>query len=308
MKVRPYHPADLDAVMAVMQAAAMADHTRLLSADTFVGTWALHSPDPAHIRYDESAVAMLPDGTLAGFAWWAVSTHNTIALEGWVHPVLRRRKVGTALLNAIEDYAAAYCRGKVTLTGRGFAEIPGVEALFLKQGYAHIRTFDTMSTRLPGKVFRSEPPPGVTLRAFDRSALDVLVDLDNIIFQDHWGAKQRTASVWEHDMIRARPHDPALWVLAWAGDDIVGECLCHANHQGVPNDGWVSIVGVLREYRGRGLGRALLASGLQRLQDKGFDSASLNVDADNQAAINLYRSLGMDVTRQRLHFSKTLVV
>jgi mycothiol synthase len=306
MSVRPYRPADLEAVMTVIQAAAREDHTRLLSAETFLSSWKLHVPDPEHIRYDESAVVTLADGTVAGFAWWAVSAQHTITLEGWVYPAYRRRKAGTALLNAVEDYAAAYCSGKVIITARGFADIPGLAALFQQHGYTHVRTFNTMSTRLQGKTFRSDLPPGVTLRAFERSSLDMLVDVDNTIFRDHWGAKQRTTPVWEHDMIRSRPHDPALWVLAWADEQIVGECLCHANHLGDPNDGWISIIGVLRDYRGQGLGRVLLANGLQRLQDKGFDTASLNVDADNRAAINLYRSLGLDITRQRLHFSKTI--
>jgi mycothiol synthase len=107
-------------------------------------------------------------------------------------------------------------------------------------------------------------------------------------------------------MVERRPHDPKLWTIAWAGDRVIGECLCHTSMVGGPNDGWVSIVGVQREWRGRGLGRALLARGLQKLQEVGFETASLNVDAENSAAINLYRSLGMDVLRTRLHFAKTI--
>jgi ribosomal protein S18 acetylase RimI-like enzyme len=54
------------------------------------------------------------------------------------------------------------------------------------------------------------------------------------------------------------------------------------------------------------LGRAVLARGLKELQKAGYDHAGLSVDSENNAAINLYRGLEMNVTRERLFFHKSL--
>lgn len=56
--------------------------------------------------------------------------------------------------------------------------------------------------------------------------------------------------------------------------------------------GEVYVIGVAPEAAGAGLGRALLSAGLERLRQRGCLAASLYVEADNRAALALYRSLG----------------
>jgi len=51
-------------------------------------------------------------------------------------------------------------------------------------------------------------------------------------------------------------------------------------------------VGVHPKYQGLGLGRQLVSAGLARLAERGIRTASLYVEADNIAAVNLYRSFG----------------
>lgn len=311
MIIRPYRPTDLEAVIALIAAAARQDGTRPISREAFERTWLAYSPSPDQINYEASAVVTERSGAVQGFAWWAVEGspepgNVKMRLEGWVAPLWRRRGVGTALLTAFESYTRENVRGPVRLMGRGFADIPGLEALFRLKGFTLVRTFYFMRGPLQGGVFTAEVPAGVTLRAFTDGDLDQLVDADNLIFQDHWGAKYRTVDRFRLQLIENIPHNPRLWVLAWAGDQLVGECLCHASVSDKPNEGNIAHLGVLREYRGRGLGRALLAAGMQRLANLGFDSATLAVDAENTPAVHLYRSLGMDVARERLHFEKII--
>ena len=65
------------------------------------------------------------------------------------------------------------------------------------------------------------------------------------------------------------------------------------------------VVGVHPDAAGRGLGRALLLAGMERLRDRGCTSVTLYVEAHNTPAVNLYRSLGftdhtVDVQYRRL--------
>jgi mycothiol synthase len=311
MIIRSYRPTDLDAVIDLIAAAAKQDRTRPLTPEAFERTWAGYAPTPDQVTYEESAVVTERSGALQGFAWWAVESAAEadgvkLRLEGWVAPIWRRRGVGTALLTAFDAYARENVRGVARLLGRGFADVPGLEALFRLKGFTLARTFYTMRGPLQGRVFTADIPAGVTLRAFSTGDLDQLVDADNAIFQDHWGAKFRSVERFRLQLIETIPHNPRLWVLAWANDKLVGECLCHAGVGEPPNEGNIAHLGVMREYRGRGLGRALLAAGMQRLADLGFDHATLAVDAENPHAVNLYRSLGMDVIRERLHFEKII--
>jgi mycothiol synthase len=56
--------------------------------------------------------------------------------------------------------------------------------------------------------------------------------------------------------------------------------------------GEIYVIGVAPEAAGRGLGRALITAGLARLRERGCTAAELYVEADNTAAVGLYRSLG----------------
>ncbi len=299
---RPYHPADFQAVLNLMNAAAEVDRTQRTSDQALRAVLTPLSPRDS---FAETALILSPEGALAGFAWWQQVGPRLLRLEGWVHPGCRRKGIGTALLDAAEAYARKM-GGGVSLAGRAYEDIPGVEALFLHKKYKLTRRFFMMSTRLEGKTYKVDVPPGVSLRSFNREDLESLVEADNEIFSEHWGSHARSVESWKRDMIDTRPHDPSLWIVAWAGENIVGECLCHLSRQGGAKDAWISTVGIRREWRGRGLGRAVLAYGLEKLRATGFETASLHVDSENISAVNLYRSLEMDVVRTRLHFAKTL--
>jgi mycothiol synthase len=58
------------------------------------------------------------------------------------------------------------------------------------------------------------------------------------------------------------------------------------------DEGEIYVIGVDASQAGRGLGRTLMRAGLERLRERGCSAATLYVEADNIAAVHLYRSLG----------------
>jgi ribosomal protein S18 acetylase RimI-like enzyme len=80
----------------------------------------------------------------------------------------------------------------------------------------------------------------------------------------------------------------ATWLIAH-GDAFI------ATIQGVSERGGIGAiqnVGVIPEYRGRGLGRTLVLKALHAFRDAGLALGRLEVTADNAAAVGLYRRLG----------------
>lgn len=53
-------------------------------------------------------------------------------------------------------------------------------------------------------------------------------------------------------------------------------------------------ISILKEYWGLGLGRALALACIQCAREAGYDQLELNVVADNERALSLYRSLGFE--------------
>lgn len=92
------------------------------------------------------------------------------------------------------------------------------------------------------------------------------------------------------ELIRAKPGfmPTATWLIA----DSHG---CCATVQGVREEnsvGGIQNLGVLPEYRGRGLGRMLLLKALHGFRQSGLKRARLEVSARNRPAVRLYHDIG----------------
>jgi len=91
----------------------------------------------------------------------------------------------------------------------------------------------------------------------------------------------------------------ATWMVAfqpevsWPADDC-------GTIQGISRSGGIGAiqnVGVVPEHRGLGLGRAIVLKALEGFWQDGLNFATLEVTADNEVAVDLYRSLGFRVAR-----------
>jgi ribosomal protein S18 acetylase RimI-like enzyme len=77
-------------------------------------------------------------------------------------------------------------------------------------------------------------------------------------------------------------------LVAVAGDEPVGLLHLEPNRHGFAELGML----VAREWRGRGVGSALLAAAIERARADGYHKLSLEVFPHNEAGVALYRKFG----------------
>ena len=87
--------------------------------------------------------------------------------------------------------------------------------------------------------------------------------------------------------------DPALWKVAWEGNEIAGGvlgCVDRAeNEQYNRQRGYTEDIWVRRPWRRRGLARSLLVQSIQMFAEMGMQETALGVDVQNpHGALRLY--------------------
>jgi len=96
----------------------------------------------------------------------------------------------------------------------------------------------------------------------------------------------------EQEMSGAPGLEPADLFFAVSGEVVAGTAWARRARHGPERMGYVHMVAVASEHRGRGLGRALVVSVLRRLREVGVAGAMLETDDVRLPAIRLYLALG----------------
>jgi ribosomal protein S18 acetylase RimI-like enzyme len=93
--------------------------------------------------------------------------------------------------------------------------------------------------------------------------------------------------------------NPRLSFVASAGDELIGTILC--GHDG--RRGLVHHLVVSPDHRRRGVGAALLKSGLEALRGAGIGKCHLLVFRSNAAGLSFWRSVGAEERKSLTLFS-----
>jgi mycothiol synthase len=91
------------------------------------------------------------------------------------------------------------------------------------------------------------------------------------------------------------------------GDAMIGYCWLKVEAASIDSGttGELYVVGVDPDRQGEGLGRRLVAAGLDRLDSRGIRTASLYVEGDNDPALALYRSVGFEEFAVDVQYSQS---
>ena len=286
----------------------------IIDADAIRNEWVSPNFDPDK----DIRLVFAPNGQMAGYV--EVWTTSPVPVHPWVwgrvDPAYEDMGVGTYLMQWAEQRALdalPRVSGELRFAPRvgTMREAHKPKKLFEDMGYKHIRSSYHMLIEMNAPVPEAVFPEGITLRPY-RPGIDIAAVYQAVedSFQDHFGfvpepleeGLKRFQHFWE-----AEGFDPSLLFVAVDGDQVAGINLCRPHAYDDAEMGWVGTLGVLRPWRKRGLGLALLRHSFNEFYRRGKRKVGLGVDAQNlTGALHLYESAGMHVQQAYDLYEKEL--
>lgn len=223
-----------------------------------------------------------------------------------VAPEHTGRTIGTRLTRwaverARERTASAPAGTRVSVFASARSNNTAAATLLGNEGFTYVRSFFHMQIEMEGPPPAPVWPEGIAVRTMtageDERTVYRAVDE---AFRDHWGhtdtPEEEGFAEWRHFLVEHPAFDPALVFLAGdAGGEMAGCAVCFLPAQ-EGEAGYIWQLGVLRPWRKRGLGRALLLHAFDAFRQRGIARVALGVDAESPTgATRLYESAGMQV-------------
>lgn len=302
-KIRPARREDLDAVVATINAALRANiGVNFFSTNELGREWNMPGFDLAN----DSRLVTAPDGQVVGYydVFDLDEPHVRLYGFGFEHPDYAGKGIAQALVHWGEQRARlsismAPAQARVVFIAQTMSVDQKMQEIYRQAGFDLIRHSLRMVIELDQEIPAPEWPAGIAPRPFvlgrdDEATVRAISDA----FADHWGYVEhpfenelaRYRHMWEND----KEFDPGLYFLASDGDRVAGISLCHSKVEEDPQMGWVGTLGVLRPWRRKGLGLALLRHSFLEFKRRGKARVGLGVDAQSlTGATGLYEKAGM---------------
>jgi mycothiol synthase len=223
-------------------------------------------------------------------------------------PLSEDDDVRTALFAWLEERARERAAGRDGALLRFFlwAQDEPERRLLERAGYRLIRHSYRMRIDFEGEPPEPEWPAGTQVRTVGDEDMEAVYETHQETFEDSWEHTRDSYDEWRH-WLHGEGFDPSLWFLAEADREPAGVSLCRLYDGVEPGLGWVSVLGVRRPWRRRGLGRALLLHSFHELGRRGCRAVGLGVDAESLTGANrLYENAGMRVVRRSDFYEKSL--
>lgn len=278
--------ADIAEVSALLSAAAAADGHKPLGEHKWLDL--VHGGRTGFAGF---VARSRPGARLVGYAQLSQG-HQTWGVEVVVAPDHRDAEsaVGTDLLREALREVGRQGGGHVHLWVP--KPTPATDAMAAACGMAQGRDLLQLRVPLPLAGPRPDPLPTRPFRPGHDEEAWLLVN--NRAFASH-----PEQGGWTLETLRERERepwfDPEGFLLHERDGRLAGSCWTKVHADTVPPLGEIYVIGVDPEFHGHGLGRGLVVAGLDHLAGRGLATGMLYVDADNEPALGLYRSLGFTV-------------
>jgi mycothiol synthase len=315
--MREYREEDIPGIVELVRARAKAYGTDLLGADQVRRR--MQGPEGA-----EGRPAIVVTGPrIGGVAEGGLLGAGSVDIEGseesgeysyvlrfWGHPAAIEAGVETAiaerLLERIREKEAGSDASGVSDV-RVYASyregMAGRKELYERLGMTFARQFLRMERSLDEPIDEPAKVGGVTIRPYRRPEDNVgACAAYNDSFSDHWDHHEEPQELWDTTIAEPSRRPDLSWLAEVDGEPgkFGGFCLCviheDSNRERGVREGWIELLGTIREWRGKGLGRSLLLHGLRSLKSDGLDTALLMVDSESPTGANLlYEKVGFRV-------------
>ena len=296
--IRNFRPADLASYVRLM---AEIDEADRLGKATSVEHTRERLGQPGYYPGEDLFLAEM-DGLLVGYAEIVRELEiGRVIIDGAVHPAHRGRGLGGRLLGAAVDQSRKL--------GADVVQIPIAQGMtasrsFIEnKGFVPVRRHWQMSlTRYGGAAL--QVARGFELCHFVPGDEEGLCALQNLAFAGSWGFHPNTAEEIRYMVNTSCCHPEGILLITenrrmiaycWTMDDPVEK-----------EKGYIRMMGVDPDCRGRGLGRAILLAGIEFLMVRGMGEIELSVDSRNTAAKRLYESAGFKRKGTTLWYQRKL--
>lgn len=279
---RPYAPADLPALTALVQNAWVPrrPQTTLHVGDLY---WRMREPG-----YEDHLRVWKQGGAVIAFGEWA-EDQNGCDLDFQVHPA----HFADDTRDRILAWAEAESAGRPLQTYAAETDT-GLIARLERTGYGRREHWTNYHARsLDSAPDVPQPPTGYVVRHLTGAG-----EIEARVQGHRAGWQTEKMTVAKYERLMGTPgYRPALDIVVVAPDgSFAATCNCWLDeHSGA---GLFEPVSTAPAHRRKGLGRVLISFGLSQLWSLGAKTAWVGSDSGSPAATGLYESCGLSVVRR----------
>ena len=204
-----------------------------------------------------------------------------------VHPDMRRRGIGSAL----RDWAVDRVRALGGAYASQTIDDRRTDVVSALQAAGYTPRFTSWVLRMDHPVPpKPVPPDGITLRAFRPADETELLAMFEEAFSEFEDRPPSSAGTWRAMTTRREGFRNEDMIVAVDGERIVGGAFLIRSAGSI----WVDKFAVHRDYRHRGIARAMLAAAFARSHELGSSFTELNTDS-RTGALSFYERIGMRI-------------
>ncbi|MFC2078018.1 GNAT family N-acetyltransferase [Candidatus Bipolaricaulota bacterium] len=260
------------------------------------------------------------EGQVAGYGrtWWEDEKKGDRVYNLFTNMAPDWRGVGIrrAMLRWLETRACEVSDGNPTdgaelLQSWASENEHDAKGLLESEGYEIVRWEYEMVRSLADTIQPAPLPEGIEVRPVTDADADTIFAAAAEAFADHWGV----TSWFDADSLKewreGPTWNPALWKIAWDGDQVVGTVLNFVdekeNAEYERRRGYTEAICVLKPWRGLGVAKALITESMKMHKEMGMTETAHGVDTQNPTgALQLYEGLGYRPRKTHFTFRKPL--
>lgn len=264
-----------------------------------------HELSTYYVPIDErTLLARDASQNLAGYATVYMRRAEAEEVRAYVNVLVAIERRGRGLEEAMAEWAIAAATEALSGVPAErryvctwlYTKQKDAAARFAERGFTPVRHWWEMECSLVDPV-ETRSGEGFDIVQWDEHHDEPARLVYNEAFADHWGSTPMDEENWAKQAIASPNFHRSMSFVALAEGSVVGYSACEEYPEDWEASGqreaWVAGLGVVREWRKRGIATALLTSSMNAMRTHGAKAAMIGVDSDSPSgAQHLYGSVG----------------